>query len=312
MVSHQVLHHEDPIQGEMYSKMASHQVLQYKGPYKGAMFPTMASHQVLYHEDPKKAEMFSTMAPHQVLYYEDHCKGEMGSQGVQQPGNICKALQQPVNVVNKNVSATTEVKVNVKSVSVPTEVENMSVSTEAKNVSVPTEVEFDVNTDPEGEKQMSSLAPSSKGVIIVNMVSKQHRDYNLVSKNLSVHTRAKYIKTHKIKGHKILKTGNFKEKIDSARVGQAKRGKIKNKKIGAPHPSPGNTKRTKFRVIYPYPRPPNKDTNAEASKEGAVGKDEVEVPYVSPVLEEKQTNATFENVQPWPNESRQLGGFGVY
>merc|ERR1712105_336852 len=124
-----------------------------------------------YHEDPKKAEMFSTMAPHQVLYYEDHCNGEMGSQGVQQPGNICKALQQPLNVV-------------VKSVSVPTEVENVSVSIEAKNVSVPTEVEFDVNTDPEGEKQMSSLAPSSKGVTIVNRVSKQHRDYNLVSKNL--------------------------------------------------------------------------------------------------------------------------------
>merc|ERR1712105_203257 len=128
-----------------------------------------------YHEDPKKAEMFSTMAPHQVLYYEDHCNGEMGSQGVQQSGNICKALQQPVNVVNKNVSATTEVEVNVK---------NVSVSIEAKNVSVPTEVEFDVNTDPQGENQMSSLAPSSKGVTIVNRVSKQHRDYNLVSKNL--------------------------------------------------------------------------------------------------------------------------------
>merc|ERR1712055_9125 len=143
-------------------------------------------------------------------------------------GNICKALQQPLNVVNKNVSATTEVKVNVKSVSVPTEVENMSVSTEAKNLSVPTEVELDVNTDPEGEKQLSSLAPSSKGVTIVNRVSKQHRDYNLVSKNLSVLTRAKYIKTHKIKGHKLIKKGNFKEKIDSARVGQAKRGKIQN------------------------------------------------------------------------------------
>merc|ERR1711888_579812 len=135
------------------------------------MFPTMASHQVLQYEGPYKGAMFPTMAPHQVLYHEDHCKGEMGSQGVQQPGNICKALQQPRNVVNKNVSATTEVKVNVKSVSVPTDVENMSVSTEAKNVSVPTEVEFDVNTDPQGEKQMSSLAPSSKGVTIVNRVS---------------------------------------------------------------------------------------------------------------------------------------------
>merc|ERR1712208_21933 len=159
-------------------------------------------------EGPYKGEMFPTMASHQVLYHEDHCKGEMGSQGVQQPGNICKALQQPLNVVNENVS----------------------VSTEAKNVSVPTEVEFDVNTDPEGEKQLSSLAPSSKGVTIVNRVSKQHRDYNLVSKNLSVLTRAKYIKTHKIKGHKIIKKGIFKEKIDSARVGQAKRGKIKKKK----------------------------------------------------------------------------------
>merc|ERR1712030_268960 len=151
--------------------------------------------------------------------------------------------------------------------------------------SIPTEVEFDVNTDPEGEKQMSSLAPSSKGVTIVNRVSKQHRDYNLVSKNLSVLTRAKCIKTHQIKGHKIIKKGIFKEKIDSARVGQAKRGKIKNKKIGAPHPSPGNTKRTKFRVIHPYPQPAYKYTNAEASKEGAVDKEKVEVLYVAPVLE---------------------------
>merc|ERR1712082_186050 len=105
------------------------------------MYSTMASHQVLQYEDPKKAEMFSTMAPHQVLYYEDHCNGEMGSQGVQQPGNICKALQQPGNVVNKNVSATTEVEVNVKS------------------VFVPTEIELDVTMDPDVEKQMLSLAP---------------------------------------------------------------------------------------------------------------------------------------------------------
>merc|ERR1712030_208931 len=93
---------------------------------------------------------------------------------------------------------------------------------------------------------------SSKGGIIVNMVSKQHRDY------VSVPTKARYIKTHKIKGHKIIKKGIFKEKIDSARVGQAKRGKIKNKKIGAPHPSLCNTKRTKIRVIYPHLWPANK------------------------------------------------------
>merc|ERR1711947_44424 len=72
----------------------------------------------------------------------------------------------------------------------------------SKNVSAPAEVQCRVNTDPEGEKQMPSLAPSSKGVTIVNMVSKQHRDYNLVSKNVYVSTKAKYIKTHKIKGHK--------------------------------------------------------------------------------------------------------------
>merc|ERR1712055_1221498 len=180
----------------------------------------------------------------------------------------------------------------------------------SKNVSAPTEVECGVNKDPEGEKQMHSLAPSCKGVTIVNMVSKQHRDYNLVSKNLSVLTRAKYIKTHKIKGHKIIKEGIFKEKIDSARVGQAKRGKIKNKKIGAPHPSPGNTKRTKFRVIHPYPRPAYKDTIADASKEGAVGKEEVEVQYIVPVLKGKETKATLENLQPWPNESCESGGLG--
>merc|ERR1712030_157900 len=151
------------------------------------------------------------------------CKGEMGSQGVQQPGNESKGVQQPGNVVSKNVSAPTEVEVDVKSVSVPTEAESVSAPTEveltnnegiiinvaptqfgdcnlaSKNVSAPTEVECGVSTDPEGEKQMPSLAPSSKGVTIVNIVSKQHRDYNLVSKNLSVLTRAKYIKTHKIK-----------------------------------------------------------------------------------------------------------------
>merc|ERR1712055_447018 len=106
----------------------------------------------------------------------------------------------------------------------------------SKNVSAPTEVELGVNTDPEGEKQMPSLAPYSKGGIIVNVASTQHRDCNLVSKNVSVPTEVKYIKTHKIKGHKLIKKGYFKEKRDSARVGQAKRGKIKNKKIGAPHP----------------------------------------------------------------------------
>merc|ERR1712030_253262 len=140
----------------------------------------------------------------------------------------------------------------------------------SKNVSAPTKLECDVN-----KKQMLSLAPSSKGVTTINMVSKQHRDYNSVSKNVSVLTRTKYIKTHKIKGHKIIKKGIFKEKIDSARVGQAKRGKIKNKKIGAPHPSPGNTKRTKFRVIHPHLRTAYKNTIADASKEGAVGKEEV-------------------------------------
>merc|ERR1712030_255087 len=91
------------------------------------------------------------------------CKGEMGSQGVQQPGNESKAVQQPGNVVSKNVSAPTEVEVDVKSVSIPTEVESVSVPTEAENVSAPTEVELDVTTDPEGEKQKPSLAPSSKG-----------------------------------------------------------------------------------------------------------------------------------------------------
>merc|ERR1712208_272916 len=99
--------------------------------------------------------------------------------------------------------------------------------------------------DPEGEKQMPSLPPSSKEGIIVNVVSTQLRDCNLVSKNVTVPTEVKYIKTHKIKGHKLIKKGYFKEKRDSARVGQAKRGKIKNKKIGAPHPSLCNTKRTK-------------------------------------------------------------------
>merc|ERR1712002_720484 len=137
----------------------------------------------------------------------------------------------------------------------------------SKNVSVPIEVEFSVNTDPEGEKQMPSLAPSSKEGIIVNVVSTHLRDCNLVSKNVCVPTEVKYIKTHKIKGHKLIKKGYFKEKRDSARVGQAKRGKIKNKKIGAPHPSPLYTNRTKIRVTYPHPRPANKDTNAEASKE---------------------------------------------
>merc|ERR1712215_114005 len=109
-------------------------------------------------------------------------------------GNICKAVQQPGNVVSKKVSA-------------PTEVESVSVPTEAENVSAPTEVELDVTTDPEGEKQMPSLAPSSKGGVIVNVVSTQHRDYNLVSKNMSVPTEVKYIKTLKIKGHKIIKKG---------------------------------------------------------------------------------------------------------
>merc|ERR1712002_405218 len=109
-----------------------------------------------------------------------------------QPGNICKAVQQPGNVV--------------KSVAVPRNL------VDVENVSVPTEVELYVNTDTEGEKQMPSLAPSSKGGIIVNMVSTQHRDCNLVSKNVSVPTEVKYIKTHKIKGHKIIKKGIFKEK----------------------------------------------------------------------------------------------------
>ena len=133
----------------MSTTRVSHQVLQYEGPYKGAMFSTMASHQVLHHEDPNKSEMFSTMAPHQVLHYEDHCKGEMGSQGAQQPGNVCKPVQQPGNVVSKNLSAPTEVEVDVKSVSVPTEVESVSVPTEAENVPAPTEVELDVTMDPE-------------------------------------------------------------------------------------------------------------------------------------------------------------------
>merc|ERR1711891_110279 len=141
------------------------QVLQYEGPYKGAMFPTIA--------------------PHQVLHYEDHCKGEMGSQGVQQPGNICKAVQQPGNVVNKNVSAPTEVEVNVKSVSVPTEVGSMSVPTEAENAPAPTEAELDVTMDPEVEKQMFSLAPSKNEGIIVNVAPTQFGDCNLASKNVS-------------------------------------------------------------------------------------------------------------------------------
>merc|ERR1712030_148070 len=111
-----------------------------------------------------------------------------------------------------------------------TEVENVSVPTEVENVSVPTEVEFDVTTDPEVEKQMLSLATSNNVGIIINVVPTQHRDCNLVSKNVSVPTEVKYIKTHKIKGHKLIKKGYFKEKRDSARVGQAKRGKIKNKK----------------------------------------------------------------------------------
>merc|ERR1712215_348863 len=149
-------------------------------------------------------------------------------------------------------------------------------------------------------------APSSKGGLIVNVVSTQHRDYNLVSKNVSVPTEVKYIKTHKIKGHKLIKKGYFKEKRDSARVGQAKRGKIKNKKIGAPHPSPRNTKRTKIRVIYPHLRPANEDTIADASKEGAVGKEEVEVHCTAPVFEGKETKARLENLQPWPNKGCEL------
>merc|ERR1712030_82742 len=110
------------------------QVLQYEGPYKGAMFSTMASHQ--------------------VLHYEDHCKGEMGSQGAQQPGNVCKPIQQPGNVVSKNLSAPTKVEVDVKSVSVPTEVQSVSAPTEAESVPAPNEVELDVTMNPEVEKQM--------------------------------------------------------------------------------------------------------------------------------------------------------------
>merc|ERR1712030_109991 len=90
--------------------------------------------------------------------------------------------------------------------------ESMSVPTEAENVAAPTEVKLDVTTDPEGGKQKTSLAPSSKGGVIVKVVSTQHRDYNLVSKKVSVPTKVNYIKTHKMKGHKIIKKGIFKEK----------------------------------------------------------------------------------------------------
>ena len=119
-----------------------------------------------------------------------------------------------------------------------------------------------------------------------------------MSKNVSVPTEVKCIKTYKIKGHKLIKKGYFKEKRDSARVGQAKKGKIKN------------IKRTNIRVIYPYRRPTNKDTITDASKEGAVGKEEVEVQCIAPVLEGKETKARLENLQPWPNKGCELGGLG--
>ena len=138
------------------------------------------------------------------------------------------------NLASKNVSVPTEVEFD--------EVKNVSVPTEAENVSVPTEVELYVNTDPEGEKQMPSLAPSNNEGTIANVVSNSG-DYNLVISNTD---KKASIKTYKFKGHKLIKKGYFKEKRDSARVGQAKRGKIKNKKIGAPHPSPLNIKRTKI------------------------------------------------------------------
>merc|ERR1712215_483920 len=103
-------------------------------------------------------------------------------------GNVCKAVQQPGNVVSKNVSTPTEVEVDVKSVSVPTEVESVSVLTEAENVSAPTEVELDVTTDPEVEKQTLSLAPSNNEGIIANVAPTQFGDCNLASKNVSVPT----------------------------------------------------------------------------------------------------------------------------
>ena len=77
---------------------------------------------------------------------------------------------------------------------------------------------------------MPSLAPSSKGRVIVNVVSTQHRDCNLVSKNVSVSTEVKYIKTHKIKGHKLIKKGYFKEKETLPELDRPKEGKLKTKK----------------------------------------------------------------------------------
>merc|ERR1712030_88522 len=73
-------------------------------------------------------------------------------------------------------------------------------------------------TDPEGEKQMPSLAPSNNEGTIANVVSNSG-DYNLVISNTD---KKASIKTYKIKGHKLIKKGYFKEKRDSARVGQAK------------------------------------------------------------------------------------------
>ena len=81
---------------------------------------------------------------------------------------------------------------------------------------------------PEGEMGVFLSVPTRSEEKLADVVSSQ-QDCILqdVVSGLS-------IKIYKIKGHKIIKKGNFKEKIDSARVGQAKRGKIKNKKIGAP------------------------------------------------------------------------------
>ena len=87
---------------------------------------------------------------------------------------------------------------------------------------------------PEGEMGVCLSVPSRSEEKLADVVSSQ-QDCILqdVVSGLS-------IKMYKIKGHNMIKKGYFKGKGDAARVGQAKRGKIVNEKIGAPHPCPLN------------------------------------------------------------------------